>query len=484
MSSKVFELAGVGRDIELPFELEIPGDGGPDSIHCSQIFRVLPGRRIVARGAWRDQEVVLKLFVGASSEKYFNRESNGAERLASANLPTPKVLAKGAFNNQQAHFIIFEYCKGGSLGDLWNNAEDLEDRRSALEQAISMLARMHSASLYQGDLHLDNFLLVGSSIFIIDSADIHQVKGEEGLSRSDSLSNLALLIAQLPPRFEPLALSLFPNYCAHRQWNDQALLEQQLITAINNARSRRQDKFLAKTQRDCTQFIAHRTWRRFMVCQRQDYSDELASLLANPDQHMARGELLKDGNSATVAKVALGNRQLVVKRYNMKNKWHWLRRCLRPSRALVSWCNANLLLHHELLTPAPIAALEKRWGPFRQRAYFITEYVAGIEASDFFAADYDDAVAACLGPQFETLFKTMDSLNISHGDCKARNFLIVDRALYVIDLDAMRLHRDKQGFIKAQRKDLQRFLKNWDALPKARNIFEPIIHKLSAQEYK
>lgn len=480
------ELINAGRAVSAPFELEIPGDGGQNIIQCTKIFRVLPGRRLVARGRWRDQEVVLKLFLGATSEKYYLRENCGIERLHSAGLPTPKVLNRGRLNNEQAHFIIFEYCRGGSLRDLWDNARDIEGRRSALEQAMAMLARMHTASLYQGDLHLDNFLLVDGEVFIIDSADIHQCKGVKGLTESDSLKNLALLIAQLPPRFESLAISLFPNYCIDRQWSDQGQgkLQQQLTLEITSARKRRQNKFLAKTLRDCTQFIARKTWREFMVCQRQDYSDELAAMLADPDRYIAEGKILKDGNSATVAKVVLGNRPLVIKRYNIKSLWHRIRRCLRPSRAITSWCNANLLCHHELLTPHPVASLEKRWGPFRQRAYFITDYINGIEASDFFADDFDDAIADLMGPQFETLFKTLEKLHISHGDCKARNFLIVDRTLHVIDLDAMQVHGEEQDFIKAQKKDLNRFLKNWDKLPRAKNIFEPIIHKLSSQEYK
>ena len=78
-----------------------------------------------------------------------------------------------------------------------------------------------------------------------------------------------------------------------------------------------------------------------MVCDRKWYSPAKQHLLDDPDTYIKTGTILKDGNSATVAKITIDSQTLVIKRYNIKNLRHALRRCLRPSRTMVSWTNAH-----------------------------------------------------------------------------------------------------------------------------------------------
>ena len=116
-----------------------------------------------------------------------------------------------------------------------------------------------------------------------------------------------------------------------------------------------------------------------MVCDRTYYDDAMAAFLNNPDAVLKDGRILKDGNSSTVFLIDLSGRLLVVKRYNMKNMWHALRRSYRQSRAWVSWRNAHLLKSIGINTPNPVAMMEKRLGPLRSVSYILTEYIDGTD---------------------------------------------------------------------------------------------------------
>ena len=54
---------------------------------------------------------------------------------------------------------------------------------------------------------------------------------------------------------------------------------------------------------------------------------------------------------------------------------------------------------------------------------------------------------------------------ISHGDLKATNILLSDQGPVLIDLDAMRQHKTESTYQQAARKDINRFLRNWQDNP-------------------
>jgi tRNA A-37 threonylcarbamoyl transferase component Bud32 len=256
-----------------------------------------------------------------------------------------------------------------------------------------------------------------------------------------------------------------------------------IYTAIQNKirrwRAWRQAKYLKKTKRSCTAFVAQKAWRRFMACDRTCYSPSMQHLLSDPDAYIKTGTILKDGNTATVAKITLGSQTLVVKRYNIKNRWHALRRGLRPSRAMVSWQNAHRLQFLGIRTPRPIAVIEERWGIFRRRAYFIMAYLPGETLDKIVHAKIDDsqAIENCFD-HLATLIKQLAAAQISHGDFKATNFLVSSSELHLLDLDGMTAHRFTGAFKRAFRKDLVRLSQNWSNFPKFGYRIETIIDSL------
>ena len=172
--------------------------------------------------------------------------------------------------------------------------------------------------------------------------------------------------------------------------------------------------------------------------------------------------MLKDGSSTTVVRVVIDDKPYVVKRYNMMSFWHRLSRLFRPSRAWVCWRNGHMLEMLGVLTPRPVLMMELRCGPLRREAYYLSEYVEGEEALHFLNRTPIKAPAWQLTlTQFKAIFAALKDYGIVHGDMKATNFIVTEKGVSVLDLDAMHQESDSRRFAKAAEKDLKRFAKNW-----------------------
>jgi tRNA A-37 threonylcarbamoyl transferase component Bud32 len=217
---------------------------------------------------------------------------------------------------------------------------------------------------------------------------------------------------------------------------------------------------------------------KITVSRRDQAGTNLTQILEDPDAFMARGTLLKDGNSSTVVRVQGEHCDWVVKRYNIKSFWHWLSHCLRNTRAWISWGNAHRLKISGIATPQAIAVIEKRFGPLRFTGYYVSEFIAGPHAEAFFRDDtLADKERQQAARSFVELFELLRKLGIRHGDCKATNFLLRDFVPWILDLDAMSECRSGARSEGLFRNDRERFMRNWQELPELQQWFDEHLPK-------
>jgi tRNA A-37 threonylcarbamoyl transferase component Bud32 len=179
-----------------------------------------------------------------------------------------------------------------------------------------------------------------------------------------------------------------------------------------------------------------------------------------------------------VALVKLIDRSVVVKRYNIKNYRHGLRRAFRKSRAWLSWANAHRMEFLGIPALRPIAMIENRLGPVRMTAYLITEFIEGPDALNYLTGT--EIPVGKLESLVDILQK-LSEVRVSHGDLKATNFVMPAQGAVMIDLDAMKEHHSQQGFEQAFNRDLQRFMENWRDYPLLNAQFSGLLHDLFAQ---
>jgi tRNA A-37 threonylcarbamoyl transferase component Bud32 len=471
------DLKNAGRTPSLPLTIALADAAGPADLQLLSLLRVLPGQRYVGAGVWRGRPVLAKLLVGSKAARHFQRELNGVKLLAAQGLTTPLLLADG-LKEGEGGWLLFEFLEDAeSLGDAWQQVESLpvlaDEQSAVLGDALGAIAQLHSKGLWQEDLHLDNLLRHGGELYLIDGAGICAETAGQPLSRQKVLENLGVFFAQLPKALEPFTEELLVYYLLSNA--EHALPLEALQKQIDKVRAWRLRDYLIKVGRECTLFAVQRGAFALRAIRREEEA-AMVPVLEQADALLDQGHLYKTGGAASVGKVDVAGRTLVIKRYNIKNFAHWLKRFWRPSRAWHSWREGNRLAFLGIATPKPLAVLEKRFLWLRSRAYLITEYLPGPDIIERFAPYVENGEAPESELQaLDQLFARLIAERISHGDFKGHNLFWQDDRWALIDLDSMCQHRSLGSFAPAYARDRARFMRNW---PESSALYQVIDQRL------
>lgn len=474
---RLSELKQAGRAPSLPLSLELADAAGPATLQLLSLLRVLPGQRYVGAGVWRGRPVLAKLLVGAKAARHFQRELQGVRLLEEQGMTTPLLLADG-LKEGEGGWLLFEFLEGSeSLGDAWKQVESLpalaDEQQAVLAEALAAIAELHSKGLWQEDLHLDNLLRHQGKLYLIDGAGICVEQAGKPLPRQKVLENLGVFFAQLPKSLEPFTEELLVHYLLNNA--EHALPLEALQKQVDKVRSWRLKDFLNKIGRECTLFSVLRGPFALRAIRREEEAAMLP-VLEQADALLDRGHLYKTGGAASVGRVEVAGRTLVVKRYNIKGFAHWLKRFWRPSRAWHSWQEGNRLAFLGIATPKPLALLEKRFLWLRSRAYLVTEYLAGPDIIERFAPYIDSGAAPEAELQaLDRLFAELIRERISHGDFKGHNLFWQEDRWALIDLDSMCQHHSLGSFAPAYARDRARFMRNW---PQSSALYQVIDQRL------
>ena len=474
-------LRNSGRNLEVPFRLFLKSDGSSVELICESIARIIPGKRLVCLGKWNKKPVAVKIFLSSGSARQrCKREIKGINALKNAGIKTPALLLQGNLQQGDIPVLVFQRIMPAfNPHEVFDMAETDEKRSELLKRIAVVIAEQHEAGLKQKDLHLGNFLLSDNDIYTIDGDTVDTGQTGTPLPKAMSLNNLGLFLAQFNRNFDHLFSAAFQAYAAKRSWPSDSSLFKRLLKEVKFQRKNRSKKYLHKIFRECTSFVCHKSWNSYMVCERNFYHGEMKKLIADPDSVIDSSRLLKDGNSATVALAEVNGKLLVIKRYNIKNFIHALKRCPRDTRAWSSWRNAHRLELLGIPTPKPIAFLERRWGPFRSTSYYISEYIDGTDLYRLITSDKSKEInIEALSISFGEMLKLLADANMSHGDFKATNFIVAGKKLYVIDIEGMCKHSCRWSLRRSLKRDCRRFMKNWKDIPKVARAFQNQIRKI------
>ena len=298
-------------------------------------------------------------------------------------------------------------------------------------------------------------------LYLIDGAGVRVEHAGKPLSRQRVLENLGVFFAQLPKSLEPFTEELLVHYLLSN--GEHGLPMEALQKQIDKTRGWRLKDFLSKVGRDCSLFSVKDGAFGLRAIRREEES-AMTPVLAQADALLDQGHLYKTGGAASVGRVEVGGRALVIKRYNIKNFAHWLKRFWRPSRAWHSWREGHRLAFLDIATPKPLALLEQRFFWLRRKAYLVTEYLPGPDIIERFAPYVESGEAPEAELQaLDLLFAQLLRERISHGDLKGHNVFWQQDRWALIDLDAMRQHGSASSFAPAHARDRARFMRNWPA---------------------
>lgn len=205
-------------------------------------------------------------------------------------------------------------------------------------------------------------------------------------------------------------------------------------------------------------------------------SQELVQgVVGDMDALLGRGETLKaSGRCAVVRLRDVGGADYTARRYKTKGLGHTVAHWFLRSKARWYWQSASMLTRAGLATPEPVlCAEERRLGVLRMRSVFITRYVEGRSLWEMVATgELAGERLLEVAVQFGRIWETLGRLNIGHGDMKATNFIVDSKnRVWMIDLDSMRVHRNRLILARRRRQDLERFMRNWKGNPAVADTF-------------
>lgn len=450
------------------FQLQL-ADG--EVVCADQIIRVIPKRRLVGFGTWREQPVFVKFFIDSKrANAHMEKDVEGVKILTNAKVPTPALLYQGITRDKKIHVLIYERIfDAKNLEEMWQARNSIEAIFPLLQAAVVELATQHVLGVMQNDLYFKNFLITDKTIYTIDGAEIELFP--QRLPKKTSMHNLAKFLSQLGVGTEEYKEKLFRHYAEARAWilKDEDFVDMALM--IKNRDEYRRSRYEKKIFRDCTDFSRIKKWHTFAMFERGAAAPEFMRFLYNPElafNHPSTS-MLKDGGSSTVVRVMFDNRDLVVKRYNMKSFWHLLRRCFRPTRAATSWRISQKLSLFGVATAKPIAFIDKRFFKLRGKSYLVMDYIEGQHAGDYFAKHPENIT---LIKSIATILKNLAKLDVTHGDLKYTNLLIdKNEQAVLIDFDGAEEHVNQSSLRSAWSKEIKRFLRNFDEMPDVRQKF-------------
>lgn len=465
-------MLGRGRNIA-PAEWPLQDSEIP--LYCEEVIRFIPKKRLVAFGEWGNQKVVIKLFFEKGEAKRDAvRDATGVLALMECNVPTPKLLYQGSEDKKRVYILIYERIMDAeSFLNIWQNKKSAEELIPLLRALIVEIATQHVLGILQKDLHLNNFLVTEKCIYTLDGGQISKI--HHPLDEERSLEYLCLLLAQFGVGMRDIQNDLFKYYAKLRGW----ILKPKDITKFKKKLAQlseeRSARYRKKVFRSSSQIKRVKKMTRAILYDRSYETPAFLKFLENPDKIFENQDvqLLKKGRSSTVAKVTLDNRVLVVKRYNLKNGLHRLRRLFRNTRARKSWCMSQHLFASGIKTAKPVACIENRFLGFRGTSYFVMEYIDGPHIGEYFR-DFDQNNMAFkeMAKSMAALIANLSELRITHGDLKMTNILIHNHIPYLIDLDGISEHSSKKSLHAAWAEELQRFMRNWEHQPHILALFK------------
>ena len=434
-------------------------------LNLKACVREVAGKRKVFSASWQNKDVFVKVFTHSeSAERHWKRDVDGIQLFCNNGILSPKLLWSGKFpplegvNSENAFALIVEAIPNPeSLSEKWGKTDN---KPNLVKQVIQTIASHHNAGLIQSDLHFGNFLFSKDKCYSLDGDALHKF---DKTPIEKAAENYALLTAQAEVIYEDLFTDAINDYCQLTKFDVQKFTKL-FHKCLMPIRKKRCHKLLKKIYRKCSAINTYTVPGRRSFIQSKFDSVELRKCIENPESFFPKDKtkLLKNGNSATVALANIDGKDLVIKRYNYNKNLKTFIRRFRKSRASTSWSNSFRLLNYGLKTPEPYALIETSKGPMIDHAYFIAEHVKGNDLLEVLNAKDCQKKQELIANQMKDIFSVWKKCKIAHGDCKATNFILHNDEVYIIDLDAMQEMNTENNFKKAHKKDIQRWMKNWE----------------------
>jgi tRNA A-37 threonylcarbamoyl transferase component Bud32 len=336
------------------------------------------------------------------------REFHAARELKAAGVRTADPLA--VRGDADMSWLVTREVAPATQADVWHGEQlsqgpqGRQRIQACLRRLARQVARMHNAGILHRDLHCGNVLIDRHLKPVL--MDLHRISRSGRLSRRRRAMNLAQLYHDrqyVTTRTE--RLRFLKTYIREsnqpgtlRGWD---LLVETFAHRHTQRQYRQRDKRIRGKNRYFSPIELPGGWRGRVVlaskrrmggsqAARHTFTlDDWQRILVDPQALLAadEGDRVKDSPSSTIVRKRLtfgeATFDLFIKRSRRRKLLKRLADACRPSRALRAFDLGHQLLTRRIATALPLAAIERRVGPFLVDSILITEAVDAPHLHDF-----------------------------------------------------------------------------------------------------
>ena len=197
------------------------------------------------------------------------------------------------------------------------------------------------------------------------------------------------------------------------------------------------------------------------VSRREYLQKGLDELIPKIDIYMDQGEIIKNEEGHKIVKLSIKDQNFVIKKYQIKGSWHFLRKLFSQTRANTAWKAYHWFNAAEIKTFSIVAVIERYNYLSSTESYLISLFQPG-ERLDKVSLNKQHAYL--IESRLSSFFKRLKWIGFNHGDVKSSNFFLFNKELFVFDLDISKRRllkfRQKNKIIKDQLRILRSFEEN------------------------
>jgi tRNA A-37 threonylcarbamoyl transferase component Bud32 len=402
-----------------------------------KVLREIPGKRRVVDAKIDGVNFIVKFF---NNKGEYLKELNGVFHLKNAGILTPRVFAFGILSNQ--YYIIFQKINDATTVDqLLISNESLQSKQAVIKQVLALNKKMYENNVIQKDNYFKNYLYQNGKVYLIDGGLVKKIKFFKEVRK---FLNFSLISSKINPEFLLKKAKSYKYYFI--EFLHKKCVDFYLYKEISN--------FQKKTLRNSTQF-EKKTSLNCLILKQRNFHFEFNNI----DNFLMNAEIIKNGNTCTVFRVD----DLIIKRYNIKSIWHFIKMQFIKSRGKNSWQISNTFQLHNLPCPKPFFYFEKRFLFFKLTSYFAMERIDGVSIVSYQESLKNKLQIEKLKKNIFKLFNKLIHYKFIHGDFKETNILVDKKMqLIMIDFDKSFFSLSQSIYNSRLKRQIIRFLSNWN----------------------
>ena len=195
-------------------------------------------------------------------------------------------------------------------------------------------------------------------------------------------------------------------------------------------------------------------------------SKGLEEIILGINAYMEKGEIIKDEDGHKIIRLNLNEEIFVIKKYQIKGSWHYLRKLFSQTRALTAWKASHWFNAAGIKTFNIVAVLERYDFLTATESYLISLNLPGERLDE---VDLNKQQEYLIENRLSSFFKRLKWIGFNHGDVKSSNFFLFNQELFVFDLDIARKRFLKSRVKNKIIRDQQRILKSFGEHEKTRD---------------